>query len=209
MKNRFFDIDPPERGAGELAEQSKSAPFRSKYLLAHYAKLRNLNTDLKRLPEKEEFFFLQTETSFNAFTFIQAVAEKQSVRHLSAVTYSINKRVVEGLMELHDAGKIERITLCVSDSLIKRNPTTVDVLAGYAKSRANVKILFAWVHAKVAMMETKSAHYVVEGSGNWSENAHYEQYVFANSRGLLEFRKELIENANIRYTVDHNGLNTV
>ncbi|MEC8884204.1 MAG: hypothetical protein VYD98_06080, partial [Bacteroidota bacterium] len=46
---------------------------------------------------------------------------------------------------------------------------------------------------------TVEHHFVVEGSGNWSENAKYEQYTFAESRGLFEFRKELFAHTEIRY----------
>jgi hypothetical protein len=35
---------------------------------------------------------------------------------------------------------------------------------------------------------------VLEGSGNWSENAHYEQYVFINSKEVFDFRKQLFTN---------------
>lgn len=66
--------------------------------------------------------------------------------------------------------------------------------------------MFTWSHAKVAMLETKDDFFVIEGSGNWSENACYEQYVFANSKGLFNFRKELFDNVNIRYIADQNGL---
>lgn len=201
MKNRFFDMDDLQE-----AVPPPASLFRSKYLLAHYQKLGNIKEELSRLPEKEEMMFLQTEKAFNAFTFIPAVVKLYKVRHLMAATYSINKRVIEALMELHDAGFIDKITLCISDSLIKRNPKTVDILTAYVKSRPNIKVLFAWTHAKVALLETDNAHYVIEGSGNWSENAHYEQYLFGNSRGLFEFRKELFENVNVKYVADHRGI---
>jgi hypothetical protein len=38
---------------------------------------------------------------------------------------------------------------------------------------------------------------VIEGSGNWAENAHFEQYVFANSKGLYDFRLQLFTNVNM------------
>jgi len=47
-------------------------------------------------------------------------------------------------------------------------------------------------------METASNYYVVEGSGNWASNAHYEQYLFANSKGLFDFRKTLFTEARLR-----------
>ena len=42
--------------------------FTSKYLAAHYQKVSSLENDLFRIPTQEEFFFLQSDTAFNAFT---------------------------------------------------------------------------------------------------------------------------------------------
>jgi hypothetical protein len=189
--NQFFEI---KRNLAEELPSHKSPNFTSKYLLGHYAKIKHVEKDLGRLPEPEEFFFLQTDGAFNAFTFIPFVAQHCSIKHLYAVTYSISRRSIEALMEMHDAGIIEEITLLINDSMPKRNPVTIDILNGLIRTRANIKVQYAWVHAKFCLMETISGHYCIEGSGNWAENAEYEQYVFGNSRGLYEFRKELFTN---------------
>lgn len=196
--SKYFDLN--ERASFE--DIASAAPeikqsFKSKYLSAHFQKLEALERDLKRLPTPEEFFFLQTEKSFNAFTFIPFVTKYETVKHLYASTYSIGSKVVQALMDLHDAGFIDEITLLISDSMISRNPTVIDNLLSVASARGNVNVLFSWVHAKVCIMETKTNHYIVEGSGNWSENAQYEQYTFANSKGLFEFRKQLFTESKI------------
>ncbi len=172
--------------------------FISKFLSVHYRRIKSLPEDLLRLPSEEEFFFLQTDSSFNAFTFIPMVAMSQGIGELFASTYSINIRVIDALIELHDGGHVKEITLLISDSLIKRNPKTIDHLSALVSSRPNIKILYSWNHSKVCIMKTSLAHYVVEGSGNWSENALYEQYVLANSEQLFAFRKELFTNAKLR-----------
>ena len=194
--NKFFKL--PEKGAS-LPQKSSHGSFISKYLLAHYQKVSSVKKDLKRLPEAEEFFFLQSDNSFNAFTFIPVVLENQSARHLMATTYSINKQVINALVELHKTGKVDKITLCVSDTMLRRNPVTTDLLAAISREHANINVLFSWVHAKVCLIETDSAHYVIEGSGNWSENAYYEQYMFAKSANLFAFREKLFTEVQIRH----------
>lgn len=189
-KNRFFDFDASTR---EKLNDPGSIPFKHRYLVAHYQKLENIRRDLKRLPSVEEFFFLQTSKQFNAFTFIPFIVKSENIRQLKASTYSISIRVVEGLIELYDQGLIEEIQLLVSDSLIKRNPVTLDKIDSMAKNRANISIDFTWNHSKVTLAKTDSSHFVIEGSGNWSENAAIEQYLFANSKGLFEFRNEIFE----------------
>lgn len=181
---------PPDEKAEEL--------FISKYLNSHYQKIENLEDDLLRVPTEEEFFFLQSDTAFNAFTFIPIVAKIYPIKELHATTYSLSRKVVEALIALHDQGLIERITLLVNDGIIKRNPVMMDNLRAMASTRANITILYAWVHAKVCLLKTHDAHFIIEGSGNWSENAQYEQYIFANSKGLYDFRMKLFTETKLK-----------
>lgn len=169
----------------------RSSSFHTKYLLAHYQKVQNLEKDIQRVPSSEEFFFLQTEKQFNAFTFIPFILKYENIKELYASTYSISVRVVESLMELYDSGLIEKVELLVSDSLIKRNPVTIDKIESLASARGNIKINYSWNHSKITLAKTMSGNYVIEGSGNWSENAAIEQYIFANSKDLLDFRKKI------------------
>ena len=192
----LFDLNKRKE---EVAKAKASLPYRSKYLATHFKKLESLEEDLHRLPNKDEFIFLQSAASFNAFTFIPFIAKPFHIEHLYATTYSISRGVIDAIMELHDSGMIARVTLLISDSMIKRNPQTIDNLLAMQSTRANVEVLFGWIHAKVALIRTAEHHFVVEGSGNWSDNAKYEQYTFAESRGLFEFRKELFAHTEIRY----------
>ena len=197
LENKYFKI-PKKEEDSEALENNASELFISKYLNKHYLKIKNLSEDLLRLPAEEEVFYLQTENAFNAFTFIPMIAKQQGIKELYASTYSINIRVIESLIELHDAGIVEQITLLISDSLIKRNPTTIDLLSALVKSRANIKVVYSWNHSKVCLIKTAFSHYIIEGSGNWSENAFIEQYAFTNSKNVFDFRKEIFTNAKTK-----------
>ncbi len=179
-------------------EVESSGVWKSKLVVKHFEKIANLEDDLVRLPTPEEFFFLQTDNAFNAFTFIPFIAKHHPIKELYASTYSISRRVIDALIEMHDKGMIEQVTLLISDSMIKRNPVTIDNLMAMQTSRPNLKVLYAWTHAKVCCIKTHHEHFVIEGSGNWSENAHYEQYVLANSKGLYDFRLPLFTNCNLK-----------
>ncbi|MGJ8760379.1 MAG: hypothetical protein ACSHXA_07515 [Polaribacter sp.] len=184
----------------EDVKEKPSEHFISKYLVSHYQKIKSLSKELQRLPSSDEFFFLQSDTSFNAFTFIPLIGEKESITELYASTYSLSRKVIDALIQLHDKGIIEKITLMISDSLIKRNPVTIDYLNALISSRANFTVIYSWVHAKVAICKTKDNYFVIEGSGNWASNAQYEQYIFANSKGLFNFRKTLFTESKLRNT---------
>lgn len=205
-KNKFFDLPVGNSSGIGRSGDSQMGNFISKYLVAHYQKISNLERDLKRLPEQEEFMFLQSDKQFNAFTFIPWVLNLKKVAHLYCVTYSINTRVITSLVELHKEGRIDRITILVSDTMLKRNQKVADLLASQAKLYPNITVLFSWTHAKITLLETKEDHFVIEGSGNWSENAAYEQYLFANCKGLFDFRKKLFTDVEIRYRAQ-NGVN--
>lgn len=200
MAKRLFNIQKLKEEA-PASSLGLHGNYLSKYLLAHYQKIDAVKKDISRLPEEEEFFFLQSNKSFNAFTFIPVILENVSCKELFVTTYSINKRVLNALVELHSSGLIDKITLLISDTILVRNTMVSDLLAAVNKQYANIKILFAWVHAKVCLLKTDTSYYVVEGSGNWSENAHYEQYVFANSKGLFDFRKKLFTDVQIRHEI--------
>jgi hypothetical protein len=193
---KLSSLPDPEDPA--VQQEAGSEKYMSKYLVKHFQKISSLEKDLIRIPTTEEFFFLQSDTAFNAFTFIPLVAKLYPIKELHASTYSLSRKVIDALIEMHDKGMIERITLLVSDSMIKRNPLVIDNLMGMAKSRPNVSVLYAWVHAKVCLLQTHENYYVIEGSGNWSENAHYEQYLFANSQGLYDFRLKLFTDSKLK-----------
>jgi hypothetical protein len=195
LANRFFDYKALSE---EKKEEEGSPIWASKYLNMHFEKVANLEEDLTRLPTDGEIFFLQSDSSFNAFTFIPLIAKRFPLKELFASTYSISRRVIDSLIEMHDVGMIEQVTLLISDSMIKRNPVTIDNLMAMAQSRPNVKVLFAWSHAKVCLLRTHDFHYVIEGSGNWGENAHYEQYLLANDKGLYDFRMQLFTNSKLK-----------
>jgi len=59
----------------------------------------------------------------------------------------------------------------------------------------NVKTSFYHSHAKIFLAKTKCDKYIVfEGSGNLSDNARLEQYLFENNKETYEFHKNWIEN---------------
>lgn len=195
MQNKFFNLTKTKQ---EVETEKVSAVFKSKYIQKHFEKIAHLNKDLQRLPSTEEFFFLQTDNSFNAFTFVPFIARSSTILHLSICTFSISRRVINALIELYDKGFCEQITLMISDSLIKRNPTTMELLASMVESRANFHVKFSWSHAKVTLVKTTDSYFGIEGSGNHSENAHYEQYVFYNSKETYEFREQIFTDVKIR-----------
>jgi len=190
--NRLFSI-------GELTTKSdehpgeKSAILRDNYLSMHEIKLESLKNLNGRLPNQGEFFAIWTLKSFNAFTFIPYLLhECDKIDYLVLSTYSINRRIVDSLIKRIDQGKIGHVKLFISDSIKHRMPRVVDHLTSLVNSRNQISIHYAWNHSKITLVEAANNHYLIEGSGNWSENAQYEQYLFFNDKRLYDFRLNCI-----------------
>lgn len=188
-KNKYFDLSP----MGSFRESvGDNTQIRSAYLNSHMERIENLNK-LLRIPDVGEIFFLHTEKSFNAFTFIPWISERYFIEELYASTYSISRRVVEALCELQSMGRVGKVSLMISDSMVKRNAKTIDVLEGVIKHSANFEVKYYWNHSKICLLKAGENHLILEGSGNWSENALLEQYILANDENIFNFRKSIFE----------------
>lgn len=181
------------------AEQPDSTPREEKSTSAaerfdnmHVEKVRSLKQLVGRAPEPGEVLFLWTLNSFNAFTFITYIIKYfGTIRQLIFSTYSINERILTSLIRWYDKGSIDEIYICISDSIKNRVPKVNDQLQAFARGR-NITIGYAWNHSKVTLIRTDTHHFVVCGSGNFSENALNEQYIFLNDERIFQFYDDCI-----------------
>lgn len=184
----------------DVATSDKSEKALIKFEALHMEKVTSLKNLTKSLPAHGEIFFIWTLNSFNAFTFItHIIRECECIDHLVFSTYSINLRIVNSLMRWYDKGHIKQITILISDSIRYRVPKVNDLLVAQASTR-NIRINYDWNHSKVTLMRSGDNYFVVEGSGNFSENAMNEQYIFLNNREVYEFRQRNIQNSIDRGT---------
>ena len=130
-------------------------------------KVNSLKELCGRLPVDNEIFFLETRKSFTAFTFIVYV--------IKTCGYVKSKGLI-GTIHFH-----------ISETLKFRMPEIFARLVELAKDGV-ITLTYAWTHKKVACLETENGCYVIEGSGNYGENALEEQYVFLKSKKVYEFR---------------------
>lgn len=189
---KFFDINDIEQSA----TPDPTSGVADKFITIHENKIDSIKKIMK-LPEPGEIYFLWTENSFNAFTFIPFIIKQcKVIDRLIISTYSINQRIIESLMRYFHKGCIREIFILVSDSLKFRMPKVVDVMESLALAYDNIKIKYSWNHSKITLMQCGDDHFVMEGSGNWSENSRYEQYIFLNNQKVFDFRKECIHGVN-------------
>lgn len=164
-----------------------------KHLVMHEFKIESLKALTGRPPEENEIYFMWTINSFNSFTFIPYIIKNVGIiQELTITTYSINRRIIDALLRYLDAEKILNVSLLVSDSLRYRLPKVCDYLHSLVSNRPRIFVSYGWNHSKIALARTDAGHYILEGSGNFSENAQFEQYVMLNSQRIYEFRKQCI-----------------
>lgn len=181
----------------KIPEQQKSAALSEKFTNTHIYKVESIKQLVGKPPGKDNVYFLWTLQSFNAFTFIPFVFNTTGViQELYLSTYSINRRIIDALIRFIDKGKILSVYIFISDSIKYRLPLVYDHLQAITMNRSNVVVNYAWNHSKIALARSGDEYYVFEGSGNFSENAQYEQYILTNSKTVYEFRRNCIADFN-------------
>ena len=186
----MFDILDITDGSETLDE--KSGILVEQFLLMHGQRIESIKKLLGRIPLEGEVFFLWTVNSFNAFTFIPYILKECGIiEELILSTYSINIRIIDALVRLIDSGMIKQVEIFISDSIKSRLPKVYDHLMAVVENKP-VRVIFTRNHSKIALIKTDDHFFNIEGSGNFSENAAHEQYVFLNSRKIYEFRKKEI-----------------
>lgn len=201
MRNKLFDLNEISKNKNN-DPGDKAAVLRDNFLNQHDFKVKTLKELTGRLPKQGEFFALWTLKSFNAFTFIPYLINTVGkIDNLVLSTYSINRRIVDSLMKKIDHGQISHVKLFISDSLKYRMPRVVDHLKAMIDTRGEtITAHYAWNHSKITLAEAGGHFFTIEGSGNWSENAQFEQYLLFNNKKLYDFRLKCITDDLYRRT---------
>ena len=181
--------DRPYFRLSDLEEEMKDSRSYSAFFESVVCmKVQNLRELCGRLPMENEAFFIETYKSFTAFAFIVYLMKHTGhVNHLYVATYSTNARVINSILRYREKGWLGSIHFHVSETLKFRMPQVFEHLRQLAADGV-IKLTFGWSHKKVACVDTPQGQFVIEGSGNYGENALEEQYVFINSKEVYDFR---------------------
>jgi len=194
--DRLFDLTQDSDSSSD--EPAADQKLVMKYLALHKKKIANINA-LINPPNPDEFLFLFTDRSFNAFTFIPYLIEQHgSIQELTLSTFSISKRILGAFARFLETGAIGSANLVIADSLKHQRPDVVQSLVHLSERHSSLSFTLSWNHSKILVAKAGAGNYVIEGSGNWSENARHEQYLFANSKSLLDFRLDCLANVERR-----------
>lgn len=115
------------------------------------------------------------------------------VEHLALATWIINREYIEMLFQDIEAGRLKSMTFVISNrmsQLGKGHGPNFNVLKTKAMESPHVNFKVVNSHAKVFAMTNGKDFITVTGSGNWSENPRYENYIISNDRTRYEFHAD-------------------
>ena len=165
----------------------------------HFLKAKALS-DLCVKPLPGEQYRIITEKQFNAYALILHLLETEEIERMYLAIYRINEQTVASLIDFIEAGKIKKATFVISNFFNQtRKPERWAIkLREFCDNNSDCEHVYTHNHSKVLAVKTTSgSHYVFEGSGNMSDNARIEQYIYENSEEVYLFHKswmdELIE----------------
>lgn len=189
----LFDLNSLKESSREALPES--VMLRERFLQTQEFKVKSLSELCGKLPVPGELIFLWTTNSFNAFTFIPYLLKQYNqIDELIVSTYAINQRIIDAFLRLLETKQIQSTTILISDTMKSMHPKVSDYLLHASQMHDNFNVFFSWNHSKVTLAKCNNEFYIVEGSGNWSENARHEQYIFGNHESIYNFRKLWIMN---------------
>lgn len=164
-----------------------------RFLEAQYNRVDSIAQLIERLPEPNEQIRVITQKSFNPFAILLYIVQHHRIEELFIAIYRIDGNSVEGLKKMVADGQIKTLTVVLSSfhRTSKKSEKWHLHLRDWARGNPDVRLIYCWNHAKVLAIKTDSDDYfVIEGSGNLSDNARIEQYLFENSRSGFDFHKD-------------------
>ena len=153
----------------------------------------NALSDLCMRPLPNEQYRIITEKQFNSYALILHLIESEIIEEMYLAIYRINKETVESLINFIETNYIKQSTFIISNffNQTKKPEKWAIMLKEYADSKRNVNHAYVHNHSKILAVKTNlNNYYVFEGSGNMSDNARIEQYIYENSKMMFEFHKE-------------------
>lgn len=159
-----------------------------------FKKIKNFK-DLTKLPKKGEELRIVTEGTFNSFSvFLRILEESGGVEELYLKSYSIGVDFVDSFFDFLDKGNVSKVRLVFSQVMPRFYPVkTHKLIKLFENSEKDYALKLNNNHAKILLLKTNNDYFVVQGSGNLSENAFFEQYVIENNKKAYDFYKNWID----------------
>lgn len=153
-----------------------------------YATIGNRKEIEYHIPEAGNMIFIWTQVQFSALDVIPFIVAKHPIEEMFLSSFTININIFNALLMLVRSQKIKQCNLFLSNTIQRRLPKVYEQLKTY-ENTSNIKIVYGWNHSKITLFKTEKDYYCLEGSGNFSKNARFEQFLFSNNIEIYDFRR--------------------
>lgn len=171
-----------------------------------FSRVANLSS-LCKIPNENQQYRIITEKMFNAYAFIKYILQEFEIDEIYIAIYRINQPTAESIIEMIEKGTITKCTFILSNFFLgtTKSEKWIHIIKDYAEQNKNCRAAFVHNHSKVCLVKTKcNKHFILEGSGNMSDNARIEQYVLEQNKQVYAFHKEWMEEVYRKYSSSKN-----
>jgi len=162
----------------------------------HYIKAKALS-DLCETPKQNEQYRIITEKQFNAYALILHLLETRDIDEMYLAIYRINEPTVNSIIDFILSGKIKKSVFVISNffNQTKKPEKWAIKLKTFCYEHPEITShVYTHNHSKILAIKSRSDYFVFEGSGNMSNNARIEQYLYENNKQSYDFHKEWMIN---------------
>lgn len=150
------------------------------------------------IPRKGEQIRAVTNQPINAWSLVEFFLEKHgTIDEMYLATYTISNLIINDIIEVINSKRIKSANIIVCNFFRNVKEKWYLQMKLALEKLEHATFSNAHLHTKVIIIKNKGQHFVFEGSGNLSNNAKYEQYLFEENQQIYEFHKswmtEIIE----------------
>jgi len=189
VDNMSFDDFFSEHKKPIEGRTQKEEKIYQKYKKIITQKRENLNIDMQKIDDGQQLRII-TSNAINAIVAIDLIMSHSTINEVFICIYRMNLKAVEFIRSnIYNTGIKCTILLSSFFRENKRYERWFEQLAALDSEQFRVKT--GCLHAKIFACRTHdNKHYVFEGSGNLSDNARIEQYIFEKNEAVYNFHKK-------------------
>lgn len=174
------------------------------YVLSDSSRVKKIN-ELGLIPKKNQHFRVVTHNSFNAFDILEYfLFNIKNTDECYISSYNFGEKTINSIFDLYDNNVFYSLSLIISESIRFRNPKIFSILKQNVEKRIdkNIRLAGVWNHSKITLIKKDDNYYVIEGSGNFNNNAYIEQYSIDNNEEIYNFHKSWMD----KYVFDKSNI---
>ena len=182
-----------------IPEYLKTHKKMSRFVISQFARIAEVEDIGIPTKENQQLRFITT-SQMNVISFVLYLLEKiGDIDECIMSYYVIGIKTIELMDSLVREGKIKNLYIQTSTIRMSgKDAKAIEAIRAMMREHGADRIggNLAWAHTKILCCRIGSKSYVIEGSGNLSDNARIEQYLFERSKRSFDFHKSWIKNVS-------------